>query len=241
MAITEGAIIAVNGSDSSSGSYTSSSFDSSGGGAILYFLVHEGAPTTYAWADNKSTPGGRFLTLETQNLTVGGGAGDLSINAIAVWSPTVGTGHTLTCTLGAAKLFRYGGGVVLNGTFGSASILAATTVKAEGNGDSDTVDAGSLVTDAAAYLFHCAGNYSGQAINTGGSGWTIKSNATGGRHFQARNEASANTFDPSFVVGSGAGGSTAGWVTIAAAIKETASGVALLPGFAQRANLLIRL
>lgn len=224
MAITEGAIIAVNGADASSGTYTSSSFDSSGGGAILYFLVHEGAPTSYTWTDNKSTPGGQFLALETQNLTVGGGAGDLSINAMVVWSPTVGTGHTLTCTLGAARTFRYGGGVVLNGTFGSASILAATTQKAEGNGDSDTVDAGSLVTDAAAYLFHCAGNYSGQAILTPGTDWTIKSNAIGGRHFQARNEPSSGTFDPSMIIGTGAGGSTAGWVTIAAAIKETAGG-----------------
>lgn len=214
MAITEGAIIAVSGADGSSTSYTSSTFDSTGGGAILYFIAHEGASTTYTWSDNKSTSSGNFLSLGTVNHS----NGDMSISAMVVWSPSVGTGHTITVTFGASRPYRYGGGVVLNGTFASASILAATTQTAQSAG-STPCDAGSLVTDAAAYLFHCACNYTGNTMDSAGTGWTIKSNATGGRHFQARNEASSGTFDPSFPMVA-----SPQWATIAAAIKEASGG-----------------
>jgi hypothetical protein len=227
MAITEGAVIAVNGADGSSQGYTSSTFDSTGGGGILYFLVHEGASTaSYTWTDNKSTPGGQFVTLGTMNCSAGTGAGDLNITLMFVYrgSATWGTGHTVTADFAGtdARTFRYGGGVVLNGTFG-ATHTAATTQTAQGS--TATVDAGSLVTDAAAYLIQVAGNYAGDTMSAAGTGWTIKSNATGGRHFQARNEAASGTFDPVFTKPD----TTHSWVTVAAAIKETASGSSLLP------------
>jgi hypothetical protein len=235
MAITEGTVIAVNGADGNSSTYTSTSFDSSGGGAILYFVVHEGASTTYTWSDNKSTASGNFLALGSAEYTGSGtGANDYGVAAVVVWSPTVGTGHTITCTFNSgARPYRYGGGVVLNGTFGSSSILAATTQVAQPAGNATTVDAGSLVTDAAAYLWHCAGNYIGSAMNAEGLGWTIKSNATGGRHFQIRNESSSGTFDPSFDLNN-----NTSWVTIAAAIKETAGGGGTTRGtpFGMRGN-----
>lgn len=215
MAITKGNVIVVNGADASSGSYTSSAFDSTGGGAVLYFVGHEGAPTTYTWSDSTSTPGGRFLTLGTINCTVGSGAGDLSLTAVVVWSPTVSASHTITCTFGASRPFRYGGGVVLNGRFESADILSATTQTAEGN-SVNPVDAGSLVTDNAAFLFHAAVNYFGVTAAGAGSGWTLDSNASGGRHFQTRNEAASGTFDPSLSTSS-----STNWVTIAAAIRES--------------------
>jgi len=215
MAITEGAICAISGDAASAGSVTSSSFDSTAGGGLLFMVAHEGAPTTYTWSDNKSTAAPNFVALETQNLTVGGAAGDMSISAVFVHSPTVGTGHTVTVTFGASRPHRYIGGVVVNGSFSSA-FLAAVTQKAE-NANSDTVDAGSLVTDAAAYLIQFAANYTSGTISSAGSGWATKSNATAGRHFQARNEASSGTFDPSMTIS----GPTQ-WVTVAAAVKETA-------------------
>ena len=226
MAITEGAVIVVNGGTGSSATYTSSSFDSTGGGGILYFLVHEGASTTYTWSDNKSTAGANFVLLATINGTVGAGSGDISLTGIFVHNPTVGTGHTLTCTLGAARPFRFGGGVVLNGTF-SSTFLSATVQSAQ-NGTSDlTVDAGSLVTDAAAYCIQYSANYNA-ATATVGSGWTLRSNATAGRHFQIRNEAASGTFDPVHTISDD--GLT--WLTIAAAIKETAAAGGGAPRYA---------
>ena len=214
MAITEGAICAISGASGALISVTSSTFNSTGGGALLFMVAHEGAPTTYTWTDNKSTPAPNFISLGTQNLTVGGSAGDMSLSAVYVHAPNVGTGHTVTATFGATRPFRYIGGVVLNGTF-TDTFLAATTQQAENAGGA-TVDAGSLVTDAAAYLIQFSANYTGQSILAAGTDWSIKDNATGGRHFQARNEASAGTFDPSHTL-TGGGSS---FVTIAAAVKE---------------------
>jgi hypothetical protein len=229
MAITEGAVIAVNGADASSTGYTSGTFDSTGGGGILYFLVHEGASTaSYTWTDNKSTPGGQFVTLGTMNASTGTGSGDLNITLMFVYrgSATWGTGHTVTVDFAGAdaRTFRYGGGVVLNGTFGSTHVSATTQTAQGSNG---TVDAGSLVTDAAAYCIQVAGNYNAEVADSAGTGWTLKSNATGGRHFSARNESSAGTFDP--VINKIDSSHT--WITIAAAIKETSSTTLTQEGF----------
>jgi hypothetical protein len=215
MAITEGAIAAVAGADATDTNVTSASFDSTGGNAILFFVVHEGASTSYTWSDNKSTPGGQFTSLGTVNH----GVGDLSISAVYFYrgSATWGTSHTVTVTFGATRPYRYLGGVVLNGSFGS-TFLAATTQTASGT--SFTVDAGSLVTDDAAYVVQFSGNYAARTLDTSSppaAGWTVKDNATVGRHFQARLEAASGTFDPAHDISG-----SAEWVTIAAAIKESA-------------------
>jgi hypothetical protein len=78
------------------------------------------------------------------------------------------------------------------------------------------------VTDAAAYCIQFSANYAARTIDTTSppaAGWTVKDNANAGRHFQARNEASSGTFDPAHDISA-----TAEWVTIAAAIKESAGG-----------------
>ena len=217
MAITEGAICAISGAAGSVISVSSASFDSTGGGGLLFMVVHEGAPTSCTWSDNKSTGSGNFVSLGTVDANQGGASGDLSLSCVFAYSPNVGTGHTVTATFGAARAHRYIGGVVINGTF-SATFLAATTQTATFGNSVGTVDAGSLVTDAAAYLIHFAGNYNADSINSAGGGWAIKSNATVGRHFQARNESAAGTFDPSFTL---LNSNPLGGVTLAAAIKET--------------------
>lgn len=226
MAITEGAVIAVAGADSSSTTLNLTAVNSVGGGAAILFVVHEGASTTYAWTSQSGGSGGTFVPLATLNASAGAGSGDLSINAVYVYGYTSNAAHVFRVTFGAARTFRYGGGVILNGTFG-ATHLAATTQTAQFSASETSIDAGTLTTDAAAYLFQCAGNYNGVAMSAAGTGWTIKSNATNGRHFQARNEASSGTFDPVFTFAGGADGLTV--LTIAAAIKETAGGGLSIP------------
>jgi len=223
MAITEGAICAVSGAAGSLGSVTSASFDSTGAGGYLFFVAHEGTPTTYTWTDSKSTASGNFVSLGTVNLTVGTGANDLSMHCMFCWTPSVGTGHTVTVTFDAARPHRYIGGVCLNGTF-SSTFLSATTQTNQNASLTATVDAGSLVTDAAAYLIQFGANYNGIAGSAAGSGWAFKSNASAGRQFQARNEATASTYDPVYTLTA-----TADWVTLASAIKETAGGAVFKP------------
>lgn len=221
-AITEDDIIAVSGADISATTLNLTATDTTGSEGAILFACHEGAPTTYTWTSLSGGSGGTFASLGTVNGTVGGGAGDLSINVTFVRGFTPGASHIFRVTFGATRPFRYGGGIVLSGSF-DASHVAATTQTAEGiDGSSippDSVDAGSLVTDAAAYLLQTSCNYSG-ATMTNGAGWTTKSNAVGGRHFQARNEASSGTFDPIHTL-SGSGNP---FVTVAAAIKEAAGG-----------------
>jgi len=218
MAITKGAIVEFAGADTSGGSVTSSSFDSTGGGLLVFGVVHEGAPTTYTFTDSKS--GANWtVAAEQDNTTVN----DLSLAVGYCWSPNVGTGHTVTCTFGASRPFRYIGGIVLNGTFASAAILAATTQQAQGTGTS--VDAGSLVTDAAAFLIQFVGNYAGVTLfSPPPSGWTNDANTVGGRNYQTRNEATSGTFDP--VCQLAASGD---WCSIAAAFKEAGGGAVFKP------------
>lgn len=218
MAITEGAVIAVSGADASAGTLNLTAANTVGGGGALLFVVHEGAPTTYTWTSQSGGSGGTFNALATVNSTGGASSGDLSINAVFVYGYSGNASHVFRVTLGASRPFRYGGGVILNGTFG-ATYLAATTQTAQDPSLTTTVDAGSLVTDAAAYLIQFGGNYNGVAASAAGGSWALKSNATAGRHFQARNEAASGTFDPVYTLAG-----TADWLTIAAAIKETAGG-----------------
>jgi hypothetical protein len=196
---------------------------------LVFCLVHEGADAaTYTFSDNKSST--NWATSLVQHHT-GTAANDLSIAVSYCWSPNVGTGHIVTCTTNSSTSSRYVGGIAVNGTFGSASILAATTQKAEGKTVTsiDTADAGSLVTDAASICLQFVGNYFGEII-TPASGWTGDAIGVGGRNLQSRIEASAGTFDPNPIVPSGG----VEWVTIALALKETAGGAVYKP----RATLL---
>jgi hypothetical protein len=221
VAISEVAVIAVNAAgsgDASSATLDLAATTTTGGGGGVLFVAHEGAPTTYTWTSQSGGSGGTFTALGTVNSAAGGSSGDFSLNATFVRGFTPGASHVFRVTLGAARPFRYGGGVVLGGTF-DASFLSGTAQTAELVTET-TIDAGTLTTDAAAYLMHIGCNYTGQSITAAGSGWTTKSNGTAGRHFQARNEASSGTFDPSFTIGA-AGNSE---LTIAMAIKEAAGG-----------------
>jgi len=221
MAISKGAIVDFSGAAGSAGSVTSTSFDSTGGGLLAFAVVHEGAPTSYTFTDSKS--GANWVTPIEQDHTTNG---DFSMAVSYCWSPNVGTAHTVTCTFGAARTFRYIGGIVLNGTFGSASILAATTQQAQGvtDGVGPDVDAGSLVTDAAAFLMQFVGNYNGHAISIPGTDWIADANGVGGRSYQTRNEAGSGTFDPVCALAG-----TTDYVTIAVAFKETAGGAVFTP------------
>lgn len=221
MAITEDDIIAINAAgtgDASSGTLDLASTNTTGSTAALLMVAHEGASTSYTWSHQSGGSGGTFASLGTLNASVGAGSGDLSLNVSFVYGMTGAAAHVFRVTLGASRAFRYGGGIVLGGTF-DASHLSATTQTAQDGASNQTVDAGSLVTDAAAYLAQFSCNYNGQTA-TQGSGWTLKSNATSGRHFQARNEAASGTFDPVHTIA----GDGLTWLTIAVAIKEAVGG-----------------
>lgn len=213
MAISKGNVIAATGNTANGGALASSTFDSTGAGLIVYGFIHEGAPTTYSISDNKSN------TSWATPFEVDHTDGDMSIMVTWHKAPAVGTGHVITVTPGANRPYRYGLGVCVNGNFSGANIEAATPQTAQGTtGSPYDVDAGSLVTSAAAICLQFTANYNGYN-STPGTGWTEDSDTIGGRYLQSRVEASGGTFDPVHNIGN-----VADWASIALAFKEDAGG-----------------
>lgn len=191
MAIGQVNVIATVAAAASADSYAFPSTDTTGASGAYLIFSHDGAPTTYTWSDNKSTPGANFVTVAT----VDNASGGLSTTLVFVHGFTGGTDHVFTVTLGAARSLRFGGGVTLSGTFTSGFSAATAVTGSNSTHAGGLLDIGSLVTDRAAYAIHLIAD-SGDGQMDGGSGWTVLSNGVAGLTFQARNEAGATTLDP---------------------------------------------
>jgi hypothetical protein len=143
--------------------------------------------------------------------------GNLSLIVFVVHGFTGGAAHTFTVTMGAARSERRIGAECYSGSF-TSGFSAATDQQAGGSGGG-TVDAGSLVTDRAAYLMHVIADRGNGQIDTPGTGWATGDSATAGLCWQVRNEAASGTFDPTCTMTF-----MFEWATIAIAIGEGGGG-----------------
>lgn len=184
-----------------------SSFDSSGAGLLVSGAIFEGADTTVVFSDNKGNT--------WQTAIVNLASNEFSVRCAMGWCvpTTVGSGHVITGTLGAARTNRRIDALNVNGNFSAADALI-TSANLDGSGTA--VDAGTLVTTTAAILCQVVGDNAGQTFTQGPGGW-VKDSTTAGSHFQSRVEAAGGTFDPAGTLGAGYD-----WSSVAMAFKETA-------------------
>jgi hypothetical protein len=186
---------------------TTGTFDSSAGKFLVVFTKHEGAPTTISVTDNK---GSGTLTPLTK---INHSNNDLSVQLHYGVIGTPGTGHTVTMTLAAARVFRDCKVWLLNADGTVALDVEATG--GQGNGTAATTS--SYTTSAAAISIMGASEDTTSSSYTPGTGWTEDSDENsdfGG----SRSDASAGTFTANCTIGT-----SVDWVCVAAAFKETAS------------------
>lgn len=221
MAIGKGTFVAYTGADGGATSVASSSFDSTGAGLLVSAAGWEDTnSSSLTFTDNKGN------TWQTAVVEDGGGGAGAHVAVSWCVPTTVGSGHIVTCNIGASAPFRRICVLPVTGSFSAGDAIAATTQQAQatttGSSPPDSnADAGSLVTSAAAILIQAVIDYFG-ATGAAGSGWALDS-ATTGRHFQSRIEAAGGTFDPVLNLGN----TGVQYATIAMAFKETAGGGAV--------------
>lgn len=210
MAISRTDLILVTYASASSTTAVTTSTDTTGASAAVVIFSHEGDNTTYSLACSK---GGTTVEVEARH----DAGNNLSLIVFFVYGFTGGAAHTFTVTMGAARSERRIGAECYSGSF-TSGFSAATDQQAGGSGGG-TVDAGSLVTDRAAYLVHIIADRGNGQIDTPGTGWTTGDSATAGLCWQVRNEASAGTFDPTATLTF-----MFEWATIAIAFGEGGGG-----------------
>lgn len=192
-------------------SVTSAAFDSTGEKAVVVWAKHEGAPTTITLSDNKGNTYTPLTKVDHSN-------NDLSSRIAYVLSPgSVGTGHTVTVTLGAAR--PYIRLAVWTITAGAAPTLDTSV---QTSGASATPNAGNLVTSAASVSFLGVGEYAAVTF-TPDAGWT--EDVDNASHVCSRADASSGTF-----AASSTASASMSWVANAASFVESAVAVALDAG-----------
>lgn len=192
-------------------SVTSAAFDSTGEKAVVVWVKHEGAPTTITLSDNKGNTYTPLTKVDHSN-------NDLSSQIAYVLSPgSVGTGHTITATFGAARVYVR---LAVWTITANAAPTLDTSVQTAGNGT--TPNAGNLVTSAASVSFLGVGEYSTVTF-TPGAGWT--EDVDNFSHACSRADASAGT-----VAASSTSSGAMDWSANAASFVESAATVALDEG-----------
>ena len=203
MAITKGTTSLDRG-DAAANTIDCTAFNSVGVNAIVVGFSHEGAPVGETVSDNNSNGYSRVDLIDHTNT-------DMSVSMYVVFNPTTSSSHVITMTYdgGATRPFRNVGVWPVFGNFDTAS--QETQSSAQGN--STTIDAGSLTTAGASGLFTWLVNYNARAVAPG-SGWT-EDQDNNGREMESRLEPAGGTFDPS-----GTMSPNSDWVGIAVALKE---------------------
>ena len=211
------------GSSASGTVLTTGTFDSTGFEHLVAFCKHEGAPTTLAVTDNKSSTIGGLTKVNH-----GGGGLSSQLFHGAVGSP--GSGHTVTLTLGAARTWR-DVAVWLIDADGAGVELDVEA--AGGSGTGTAADAGSIVATAAAIHIFGVGQAGSPSTQTPSAGWTKHSQVADDLK-ASRAEVSATTTDPSSTsVGS------SNWAAVAAAFREVAGGGGFQAAWAANSNVLL--
>lgn len=221
MALTKSFAIAT-GESTSDTTITSGSFSSVGFTHAIVFAKHEGAVTTIAITDNKSS--GTFNALSKESHGVGLTHGQLHWAKIG--SP--GTGHTVTMTLGAARDFK---GVIVWLVNASTSGNIELDAEAHAQGTGPSMDAGSLATTGVSVVSFMGIAEGNPANWTPGSGWTEDVDGISGvlaTFGQSRAAETTSPIDP--VATSDA---SIPWCALAASFREAAAAA----GFAVPRNI----
>lgn len=207
---------------------TTGNFDSSGNTHLVVGVKHEGAITTITPSDNKGSTGWSSLTKQAY---APGPDGFVQLHWVKIGTP--GASHTVTITLGAARVFRTAIVWCVNADSGDIELDAETT--AQSTVDGTAVDAGSLATTGVSVAsFMIAGEYA-VVTWTPGTGWTEDYDPSGPDNYTGGFSRGAETTSPIDPV---ATASTAmAWGAAAAAFRELVGG----GGAVLRKNSLLRL